>query len=571
MKSQEYKTALFQYFNVTSLKELHADLKWQEIAARENLKSPRTLRALKAGYEAIFGQNEESLNTVEGSDLTPEKESDTLEILDVVEDKFVTSEDILQPEATGCLHSLKDSKGNLVGALLEYSQQQSQELIAYFKNSELHSPKPWHQGKLNGVVVDQLSATSVLVTTGLQAGQLFRVVGPPDLVAKVASGAYQMIQTSTGSLGTVTAAGGGQIVGQLRFAAGGAALPVLAPMVVYQVLHAIVGTQQLNEINQRLAKIEHTLQELYVRHEATVLGEIHYAVNVLDDVLASRMNTGLFTPDAISRLVLVEKTILSILERNRLLIERFRDKASAVKKQSRRKGARNASELLQTDGPQATYDMQCLVGLIAADLKLEQALLLLAMQNNPADVGRRQERIRSKMQSHYAAVESFPSIQEIKTYAQDCLKAMNWWERTFDFGKTKDEVRAAQNLNLKDIHPSAKALQPSLNGYVFWRDIEGIHIFSMSGEDLKLGIIDGNRQSSIPNQGTLNLTVKAMLSPGRAHKIRLPGGSEPINVFVEEEIERGLWRGYRTNETDQNEVLIQHKDYHKSSSTQEDV
>jgi len=557
MKSQDYKTALFQYFNVTSLKELRNNPQWEEIAEAENLTNPRTLRSWKLAYEAVFGGDEEALSTDETIDVTFKKEAVIPEIVDPAEDKFAPSESNSQSEETGCFHALEDNQGNSVGALLEYSPQQSQQLIAHFKSLELHSPQVWHQGKLNSTVVDQLGVTSAFVATGLQAGQLFRVVGPPDLVAKVASGAYKMVQTTTGTLGTV-ANGSGKFVGQLRFASNGAALPVLAPMLAYQVLHALVGTQQLNEINQRLAKIEHTLQELYVRHEATVLGDIHYAVNVLDDVLESRMRTGIFTPDAIARLALVEKTIVSILERNRILIERFRDKASTVKKHSKRKGARDTAELLKTDGSQAAYDMQCLIGLIAADLKLEQALLLLAMQNNPADVGRRQERIRSKMKAHCAIVENLPSMQELETHAQACLKAMNWWERTSDFGKTKSEVEAAQQeLNLKDIRPSEDALQPSLNGYIFWRDAGGVHAFSMSGDDLKL------------QNTALQLVVQSTLSPGSTHKIRLPGGSEPIQVFVEEEVEAGLWSGYSTDGTNHDKVLIQHKELYRPCLIQE--
>jgi hypothetical protein len=558
MKSQEYKTALFQYFNVTSLKELRANQQWQEVAAREDITNLRTVQSLEKAYQAVFGCTQDSSNADDITDSTSKEEDTTSRIVDLVEDKSTDSKFDSNSEETGCFHVMEDNQGNMVGALLEYSSEQSQKLIQHFKNLELHSPQPWHQGSLHSAVVDQLGATSALVATGLQAGQLFRVVGPPDLVAKVASGAYQMMQTSTGALGTVTN-GAGKIAGQLRFASGSSALPVLAPIAVYQVLHAIVGTQQLNEINQRLAKIEHTLQELYVRQEATVLGEIHYAVTVLDDILESRMKTGIFTPDAISRLALVEKTILSILERNRLLTERFRDKASSVKKQSKRKGARNTAELLKTDGPQATYDMQCLVGLIAADLKLEQALLLLAMQNNPTDIGRRQERIRSKMESHHAVVENLPSIQELEKHAQACLKAMGWWEKLFDFGKTKGEVKVAQKLKLKDIRPSTDELQPSLNGYVFWRDADGIHAFAMSGDDLAV------------HENTLQLTVKSILSPGSTHKIRLPGSSEPIQIFVEKEMETGLWFGYRTDGTSQDKVLIQHKDLYKPCLIQEDV
>jgi len=468
MKLQNYKKAIFDHFGVTNLTELKQLEEWQSLVERLELTNLRSLSAWEAVCEAVFLEHKDLSNN---KSLSPQAGVNS----DLASSETVT------------LHKMHNHGGELVGALMEYSPEQSQQLIEYFRQLNLHSPEPWHQGKLNDAIVDQLGVSSSLVATGLQAGQLFRVVGPPDLVAKIAVGTHQMVQTASGSLGSVTAAGGGRFIGQLRFAnAGTAAMPVLAPIIVYQVLHAIVGTQQLNQINQRLAKVEHTLEELHVRQEATILGEIHGATDTLDDVLASRMNTGNFSDDGISRLAVAEKTIRSILERNRLLVERFRDKTSYVKRKQGKHGARSAAELLKADGSQAVYDMQCLVGLIAADLKLEQALLLLAIQNNPADVGRRQERIRTKMQTHHETIERFPSVRELEKHAQDCLRAMRWWEKVFDFGQTKKEVRAAKRLDLPDV--TAPSLEPKadLNGYIFWRDEEGTHIFSMAGDDLQL-------------------------------------------------------------------------------------
>ena len=485
MKRKDYKTALFEHFKVHSPQELRANQQWQAMATQMGLLHLRTRQSWQVAYEAVFGCNETHPSATPVMSPPSEAEPITPEAVDLPESDLETLALDSQLEDAGNFHTLQDHQGHAVGALLAYSSQQSQQLIEHFKNRQLHSSQLWHQGTLNAAVVDQLGSTSALIATGLQAGQLFRVIGPPGLVSQVASGAYNMVQTSTGALGTVVN-GSGKFVGQLRFASGGAALPVLAPMVAYQLLHAIVGTQQLNEINQRLANIEHTLQELYVRQEAAVLGEIHYAINVLDDVLSSRLHTGIFSPEAIGRLALAEKTILSILERNRLLVERFREKASHIKSKTGKRGARSAAELLKADGAQAVHDTQCLVGLIAADLKLEQALLLLAMQNNPADMGRRQERIQTKMQAHCKAVENLPSVKEIEHHAEACLKAMHWWDQLLDFGQTSREVRASKQLNLKDVQPQPKVLQQSLNGYVFWRDQEGTHVFSMSGKDLQL-------------------------------------------------------------------------------------
>lgn len=482
MKLQDYKQAIFDYFGVTNLEKLKRLENWQALVERLEITSLRSLSSWEVIYEAVLlAQNESATNV--SSDSPQIEESSAL-----------------APTETVICHKMHNHGGELVGGLLEYSPEQSRQLIEYFKQLNLHSPTPWNQGQLNGAIVDQLGASSALVSAGLQAGQLFRVVGPPDLVAKIAAGTHEMIQTAGGSIGTVTATGGGKFVGQLRFANGAAAaMPVLAPILVYQVLHAIVGTQQLNQIDQRLARIEHTLEELHIRQEATILGEIHGAIDTLDDVLESRMNTGAFSTDNIVRLATAEKSIRSILERNRLLVDRFREKTSHVKSNHGKHGARSASELLKTDGPQAVYDMQCLVGLIAADLKLEQAYLLLAIQNNPADVGRRQERIRTKMQTHHETIEHFPSVREIERHAQACLKAMRWWEKIFDFGKTKKEVRAAKELKLSDVQTPALAPQTDLNGYIFWRDAEGTHVFSMAGDDLQLAPVGDQSISDSQN------------------------------------------------------------------------
>lgn len=469
MKLQDLKNAIFNHFSVADLQELQEIDEWQALAARLELKDFRLASAWESACEALFLNYEDAVTRVKVKSQNSNK----------LDNRF-KAEPIT-------LHEIHNHNNELVGALAEYSPEQSQKLINYFKQLNLYSPQPWHQGKLNGAIIDQLGLSSSLVAAGLQAGQLFRVVGPPDLIAKIAAGTHQMIQTTGGSLGTVTAVGGGKFVGKLRFASGGAAaLPVLAPIIVYQVLHAIVGTQQLNQINQRLSKIEHTLEELHVRQEATILGEIYGAIETLDDVLESRMNTGIFSMDSMARLATSEKTIRSILERNRLLVDRFRDKASHVKRKNGKHGARSAAELLKSDGPQAVYDMQCLVGLIAADLKLEQSLLLLSIQDNPADIARRQERIRNKMKTHHETIGRFPSVREIERHAQDCLKAMQWWEKLFDFGQTHREVKTAQALDLPDVQAPYLELKPSLSGYVFWRDKEGDHIFSMAGDDLQL-------------------------------------------------------------------------------------
>ncbi len=446
------------------------------------------------------------------------------------------------------LVELHDQEGQTVGALLEYSPEQSKQLTEHFKQQKFRSLQPWHQGSISNVVVDQLSASSVAIATGLQAGQLYRVVGPPELVKGISSGMYKMVETSTGATGTIRNMATGNFAGQLRFA-NAAALPVVAPILAYQVLHCIVGTRELNQINQRLAHLEAAFDKLYRRQEAEIFGKIHYAISVLDDVLQERFNTGNFTAGMTQRLAQAEEHIVSLRERNRILVEQFRHQAETVKKQHRKQGARSAASLLRAEGKQVLQDMQCLVGLMAAELKLEQAWLLAAMQNNPTDVGRRQEQLRQRMQEHQQTLKNFPSIQELKHHAQACLKAMRWWEQMFDFRQTRREVKKTQNDDFEDISFSTEQLQPSLSGYIFWRDDEGTHIFSMSGEDLKL----------CPNQPMQELVIQDKLAPGQTYQLELPNSSA-VKVAIESELKADCWLGRHLEQPNRQPVIITQKE-----------
>ncbi|WOD37218.1 hypothetical protein [Nodosilinea sp. E11] len=571
MKLRDYKQALRDHFGVATSNQLRKDKAWLEFAEENGLPVLHGFDAWKQAYEAVSSVSqspkseretnaEETASEDEGSGPTENGSREEEITLTVISCQGWDIESY-QPlsEETASFTELQDSSGNTVGALLQYSPEQSQQLIGHFRGLSLHSPNAWHQGRLNSAVVDQLGAASAVVASGLQTGQLLRVVGPPELVSGISKGIYKLVQSDGAFLGTVKNAIGSKFAGQLQFAQA-SAVPILAPVVAYQVLHAIVGTQQLNQINQRLAHMEKTLEELHVRQEAEILGEIYYAINVLDDIEAERVNTGVFTADASNRLALVEKNILAILERNRLLVERFRDKAKHTRSQRGRQGARSAAELIKSDGAQAIHDMQCLIGLIAADLKLEQMLLLQAMQNNPADVGRRQERIRDKMQKHEQALENLPSVKELERHADACLKAMRWWEKLTDFGQTKKEVRESQAYGLEDAKPALAALKPGLNSYVFWQDKEGIQVFSMSGDDLRLR---PTQLAAEQDLDVLQVMVKEHVVAGSTYKLQIPEIAEPVRVAVDEEVEPGLWLGKQLDQELKQSVLIRAQDYFK--------
>ena len=293
------------------------------------------------------------------------------------------------------------------------------------------------------------------------------------------------MQTAGGTLGTVVWSSTGQIAGALRFAPASMA-PILAPVLAYQVLHAIAGTIQLRKINSRLDIMQRKLETLQARQEAAVLGEVRWAARVLDDILAERANTGTFTPDMDTRLAQIEKTIGSILERNRALVELFRDKSKAVQTVAGKAGAAQATALLQEEGRQVAHDMELLIGVVAADMRVEEARLFGTMERNPKDAERRLDRINKKLTEYRKALDDFPSLEELASHAKASVKDMDWWDRNIVARGLVKEVEKLTELGIRDVRRvESGAEAPAASSYVFWKDHSGVtHIRMLPSEAL---------------------------------------------------------------------------------------
>ena len=318
--------------------------------------------------------------------------------------------------------------GNGSAALVCYDPERSGLIRQHFEKLQRTDAPPWHGGNLGSAIADQLAGASGLVASGLQAGQMFQVIGTPHLVEGLKMGTHALMQTAEGTLGTVVSSSSGKIAGSLRFAKASMA-PVLAPVLAWQILHGIAGTSQLRKINRRLDVMQRKLETIAARSEAGILGEVLNAVRTLDDILAEHANTGTFTRNMETRLALVEQTIGSVLERTRSLVDLFRSKASEVHRLGGKTGAVRTTNLLQEEGGQAVHDMEMLFGLAAADLRVEEARMHHAMEHNPADLQRRLNTVTAKIDNYHDLLRNLPSVESLESHAQACVEEMGWWQR----------------------------------------------------------------------------------------------------------------------------------------------
>ena len=363
------------------------------------------------------------------------------------------------------------TNGDGSAVLVRYGKDQSKRIRKHFEELQRTDATPWHGGKLGPEIAYQLASASSLVMAGLQNGQVFQVIGTPQLVEGLKMGTHVLMQTAEGTLGTVVSSSSGKIAGQLRFAPASVA-PFLAPVLAWQVLHAIASTSQLRKINLRLDSMQRKLETIVARDEAGVLGEILNAIHTLDDILAERENTGTFTRDMETRLALIEKTIGSFFERNRSFVELFHSKTSEIHRLSGKTGAVQATNFLQEEGRQAMHDMEILAALVAADLRIKEARVYHAMEHNPTDIQRRLNNTKEKADEYRELLENLPSVEGLKSHAQECVEEMSWWKRQVSARGVRKETTKLDSLDLRDV--KVQAGESSTEGrYMFWNDEAG--------------------------------------------------------------------------------------------------
>ncbi|KYC34903.1 hypothetical protein WA1_50220 [Scytonema hofmannii PCC 7110] len=362
----------------------------------------------------------------------------------------------------------KDNKPQAM--LIGYSREWSKNITDRWRQRPQEAPR----GNLNAKVIDHLSKAIPLIPAYLQNGCLFQVVGTPALVEGLKSGTYTLMQSGGASLGTVVSASSHKIVGQLRFAASSMA-PIVAPFVAWSILNGIAGTIQLQRINKKLDEMMRKIERLEVRQEAEVIGRVLQATKTLEDLLTEYSHTGIFTSLMMQRLAIVEQEVGSVLERNRILIDRFAEQAKASRQNRGKHGAEQIATLLREEGPTVIHDMQLLVGLMGSQSRLHEAYLYYALQENPNDVNRRMEDIEIRNEEFQTVISGFPSITELRSHAERCLEEMNWFEKNLFNRTTKQQVQQLSNIQdpFAPQKSSALAVVPS---YCFWQDEDGLNI-----------------------------------------------------------------------------------------------
>lgn len=350
-------------------------------------------------------------------------------------------------------------------------------LVGYRKSCTRHILDRWNtrpqeapKGRVNSQLVDLISRAVPTVSEYLGKGNLFQIVGTPDLLRGIDAGTHALMQTSTGTLGTVVNTSSGQIAGQLRFAPSTMA-PTVGPTVAWTLLNAVAGTVQLQRIDAKLSALVRQIERLSHRNEAEVMGRIAVSLQILDELLDEYRHNGSLNSMAIGRLVAAEQEVGAIYERNRILIDDFASRAEVILSLSGRGGAEQATSIVEEDGQAFLHDTQVLSALMIARNRVTQLQIYHDLAQQPSFVDSRLARAERRIKDHKMILDKCTAIDALKVHAGQCAREMNWFQRNMF---NRSTARRAQEISssglIEDVVAPAIDIAP---GLCFWQDSRG--------------------------------------------------------------------------------------------------
>lgn len=455
---------------------------------------------------------------------------------------------------------LTNREGQIEAGLLSYGLDESSQIIERLRQEELHGTGMERGSLVNRQVGDTLAGLTPMVMTGLRSGQLYQVIGPPSVVQGLANGTMQMVPSKIGgSLGAVTQ-GSSQFAGQARFLQV-SSTSVVAPLMIYQAVHMIVGTQQINEINRRLASIDRTLEKMLQRQNAKDLGEVIAAASTLRDILEEHQHSGHFNAQMRDRLSHCERDLRAHLERLKLLQAQFHSKVEAARARSRgRDRSVQLATLIKQEGDQFGQDTRLLIALCGAVMQLEQGLTAIALEHHPESLPHRQKQMKRQMEHCKEALKDMVNLSEVQVEIRVCLEKMNWWQcQVFD-RNAASTLKQANGMKLETPPTASQALpEGNSGGMLVWMDEEkGIQVRALNPEPAVVS--EEHPQvtwsEEWPEPKHLALAPSSSLRVGETYRLPITDLDSEVPIRILRKTGHGEWIGMRMDTPDIEHIEI---------------
>lgn len=298
-------------------------------------------------------------------------------------------------------------------------------------------------GKASELCIPTLLASggSALGITAATSGTLFMATANPATLMAIGNGVGSAVM------------GTGGIIAQAPFVpVAGALMPVAAPLLTFQALSTIMILQQFNSINERLVRVENTINRVLQRSEATFIGELFSASSRLDILENESSITSGFTEDMTIRLALIEDKVNPMFERYKYLYS-----AQIIGK-----------ELNYEDLRYNQTDAYVAIVLSILDLRIDILRLKLIIQENPGFLKHSAESTIKKVERYkelWSDIENSPiRVEQVSDSLRDAVARMNGWQKNMPSWlggrreKRKELEKQESNLSNLNSHENTKDL-----------------------------------------------------------------------------------------------------------------
>ena len=285
----------------------------------------------------------------------------------------------------------------------------------------LTNGEPFRSGGTLGPACLPVLGMSSAVSSSLLGGNVFLATASPATLMQIGGG-----------VGSAVMGPGGAIVAHAPFiAAGSAILPVVAPVMFFMTVSAMMMSARFDQIQTALDQLAVAVQELMIREIAGDYGTLCSAMERLRDIEAEFVKCRRFTDEMKMRLALVERDVNILHHTYHFLSTR---PVTSV-----------------TGANLAVTDLKLFTISSLADIQVDRLRLKLALQDNPDDVPRSLSVLNAKINRYETAFRSLLEEDAVRGYQkelQHAVEGMSWWKKNISARKD----RKGLETDIKEIH-----------------------------------------------------------------------------------------------------------------------
>ena len=281
------------------------------------------------------------------------------------------------------------------------------------------------------------------LATALRSGGTFQIVGPKELLQRIARGEAEFVKVGGYITGTVRDTSSGRIIGQTRFkkvAAGVAGKLARVGEFLWAVGNIVFSTVHLQIISERLQSMEYKLDRLLKLEHTKRMAQIEVACQTVQELVEEFQALGSFTPDMMQRLVLADYEVRKVFSELRILYRKTQDEIEQILKDikdeaKKRKKAwvLHASEIAEQGSEELRENLGLLLTSARGVINSAYLWLLHDMCCAPEKLYIREARLDEVLQySENVCQTVFSRLEKISRDARNAGRAISEWRRGFN-------------------------------------------------------------------------------------------------------------------------------------------